>query len=630
MALTVASAHLCVVFVLACIAVAAGTRLLRRLGLSADGALEEAVYAAGLFFAVLQVMLLLLAEFGWLRRGVVIPMLCAVAVSAGTGWLQIGRVGAEFVRSLQRARKSILWMGIIALTTVCVLVDAFMAMAPLTGSDAMFYHFTAPMLEVGKTWQPIFWLSQSFYAGGGHALIQLGMTLGSDHISMGLIYLGGLLTAMSLFVIVRNLVGELWAWLAALIFFTTPMVFWQISTSGCPDIWIAFYTLLAVLAASRSGTQPDWKWLLLAGLFAGAAAGVKYTSWIIPASVALWCGLATRSFRRGAICAASSLPAGVLPLIRNAWWSGDPFFPFLTRWLTPSHFNAFSFNAILADLHSADSSRTLSGLLSYPLLFPLKGDAYGGFGRYWGPLVLAFVPLAVLVVRKNLISTATATVWAAILLANALTAQQPRYLLPVFPLAVALIISGVAHAIRRRWRAAQIAAVCSLCLFVAFGATSEVLYARNFIPVAVGLEPREVFLERMAPDYAKVAFINRSLAGQDGKVMVFFRYLYYLQVPFETGDPRVSWLVNPEKLSTQRELSQFLRQENIRWVVKAPDYPESLAQAFQGLEKQGYLRPISTADVSTSAGFRMYGEKVSIRVTLLQVCFGNLTRPCNS
>jgi len=66
-----------------------------------------------------------------------------------------------------------------------------MARAPLTGSDAMQYHFTIPMLELGKHFEPIFWISNSFFLGEGHLLISLGMALGSDRISLGLIYLGG-------------------------------------------------------------------------------------------------------------------------------------------------------------------------------------------------------------------------------------------------------------------------------------------------------------------------------------------------------------------------------------------------------------------------------------------------------
>ena len=67
------------------------------------------------------------------------------------------------------------------------------------------------------------------------------------------------------------------------------------------------------------------------------------------------------------------------------------------------------------------------------------------------------------------------------------------------------------------------------------------LYAKDFLPVAVGLESREAFLQRMAPDYQTASFVNATLAARQkeegGAVLVFFRHLYYLRVPFVNGDP---------------------------------------------------------------------------------------------
>lgn len=622
MALVATFGQLLIVCMLGCLALAFGTRMLRWLGISSDGgSLEEALYAVGLFFAILQALLFILALFGGLRQSVVMVVLGGTAVLAGKDWFQVGRLAGMLSRTIQRARQSPLMLAMVALVISCLVVDAFLAMAPLTGSDAMLYHFTAPLLEVGKRWEPIFWLAMSFYTGLGHTLIQLGMTLGSDRISTGLIYLAGVFTAGSLFVLVRRLTSERWAWVAALTFLLTPMVYWQMSTSGCPDMWMAFYATLAVLAIARALETGRKHWWFLAGFFAGGVAGVKYTAWIVPAVVVLYCIVVTRSLRQSATCGACSL-FGILPLVRNAWWSGDPFFPFLTRWTGPWRFNAYSLKAILEDLHPVDSSRTLLGLLKYPFLFPLKWDAYGGFGHYWGPIVLAFAPLLVFAVRKNPLSSAATAVWAAVLLANELTAQQPRYLLSIFPLALALVFVGAAEASRRGWRVVQLATIGSILAFLIFGVGSEAFYAKDFLPVAVGLEEREAFLERMAPDYPAVAFINHSLGGSDGRVMVFFRFAYYLRVPFENGDPRVSWLINPDKLSEPHSLLQFLRQENIRWVVKVPGYPEPLVPTFQALEQEGQLRPVASTEVLSFTNFRMYGQRARVKLVILEVLPG--------
>ena len=92
------------------------------------------------------------------------------------------------------------------ISTVAFLAfDALMSAAPVASSDAMMYHFAVPMLEAGKRWEPIFWLPFSFYTGQAHSLIQLGLTLHSEHLANGSIFLAGALSATSLFVLVRRL-----------------------------------------------------------------------------------------------------------------------------------------------------------------------------------------------------------------------------------------------------------------------------------------------------------------------------------------------------------------------------------------------------------------------------------------
>jgi Dolichyl-phosphate-mannose-protein mannosyltransferase/Protein of unknown function (DUF1420) len=618
MAIIGAFAHLFVVFLLACLGIAFGTRMLKSLGLDAEGNLEEALYAAGLFFASLQVIVFLLAVFGWLNPTVLLVVLSGEALLAGKAWLQVGRVGEALISSVRRARQSPTMLFLIVLSTVCMVADAFLAMAPLTGSDAMRYHFTAPMLEVGKRWEPVFWLSQSFYTGLGHALIQVGMTLGSDRISTGLIFVAGALTTGSLFVLTRRLACERWAWIAVLTFLVTPMVYWQMSTSGSPDIWMAFYTTLAVLAAAHGVQQTQYRWLSLAGFFAGAAAGVKYTGCVIPVALIACCLGATRSWKQAARCGLWSLPASLLPLVRNSFWTRDPFFPFLTPWLTPNHVNHHLLKAFEIATHPGGFHRSPTGLLAYPLALSLNGNAYG-VGHYFGPVVLAFAPLLILAVRKGFLSMASAVMWAVVLLSNDLTSQSARFLLPVFPLALALTLTGMAEASRRGWRIVVGGCYGTLVLALLFGLGSEAVYARDFLPVVVGLENREEFLQRMAPDYPLASFINRSMKGQEGKVMVFIQHTYYLKVPFLSGDPNSSWLMDPDQIAGSQALLDLLRQQDVRWIVKAPEYPAPLLRTFETLEHEGKLQPVATTEVDNYAGFRIYGQKVKVGAVILRV-----------
>jgi hypothetical protein len=221
--------------------------------------------------------------------------------------------------------------------------------------------------------------------------------------------------------------------------------------------------------------------------------------------------------------------------------------------------------------------------------------------------------------HKGGLAHAAAFVWGVVFLSIDLTSQSARFLLPVFPLALALIFVGVAEVFRRGWRVMQLACAGTLLLALLFGLGSETLYALDFLPVVVGLEKREAFLERMAHDYGIVSFINRSLEGRPGKVMVFFQPVYYLRIPFLTGDPMIAWPMDPDRLKGPQALLQLFRQQNVRWVVKAPDYPEPFAPALQTLEDEGKLRPKFSADSSSFDGYRICGERVPVHAVIMEV-----------
>jgi hypothetical protein len=302
MALVATLGHLCVVAFLACLAIAFGTRLLKWLGLATElGGLEEALYAAGLFFAALEVGLFALSRFGWLRQSVVLGVLGGAALLSGKGWLQLLDLARAVAGQVRAIRRSPMVLVVVILVLLSLATYALMAMAPLTSPDAMHYHFTVPMLGVGKPLAPMFWLANCLFVSQGHLLIALGLALGSDKLSLGLIYLGGVLTAAALFVLSRKLVSsERWAWVAVLAFVLTPMVYWQMSTSGSPDIWMAFYSTLVVLAAARGVQTGKRRWWSVAGFLAGAVAGAKYTGWAVPLMLVVCCLLALHSWRLAA------------------------------------------------------------------------------------------------------------------------------------------------------------------------------------------------------------------------------------------------------------------------------------------------------------------------------------------
>ncbi len=151
------------------------------------------------------------------------------------------------------------------------------------------------------------------------------------------------------------------------------------------------------------------------------------------------------------------------------------------------------------------------------------------------------------------------------------------------------------------------------------------VYARDFLPVVLGIDSEEAFLERMARDYRTVEFINRTLSSESssssgGSVMVFFGHSYYLRIPFVDGSPEYAWLMDPARYTDAGKLLAHLHEMNVHWVVKSPRYPKALAPAFSELEQEGKLAPISSTQVENLTGTgRIYGQRQQIQVVLLEV-----------
>ena len=600
------------------VAAAFGFRILRALNLLPESRLEGFLYAAAVSFSGLQVALFLLGMTIGVKRSLLVALLAALALAAGKGWRHLGetlRSLATFVRELRNTRGLLLLTVAIA---AVLLLDALQTLAPLTGSDALHYHFTGPLLDLGRKFAPHFDMAQSFETGQTHLLILAGLTLGSDHIALGLIFLGGVLAAGALFLLARQLMTLGWALAVVLVFLLTPLVFWQMTVAGAPDVWMAFYTTLAVLAAARGVASRHNRWFVLAGWLAGAAAGAKYTGWAIPAVLVLLIAAEARSLRPAVLAGVASLAAGIYPLLRNFLWTGDPFFPFFARWFAPETVNTYMLGVFQADTGMGTARGSLVHMLAYPFVVVLQGASYG-VGHYLGPLVLAFAPLLLLALRRTPLVRLTALLWLGVLVSNMLTSQMGRFLLPVLPLALALVFAGVARLEGKQFALARAGCRATLALFLLFAAGSYAIYAKDFLPVALGLESREAFLVRKAPDYRTADFVNRQMAGRDGKVMVFFRHVYYLRVPHVPADPDKSWRMDPDRYRTPQQLLDLFRQLGVRWVLKAPAYPEPVASAFAQLEAQGRFRAAASEEIEVLHGWRIGGTREPARAVLLQV-----------
>jgi len=210
-------------------------------------------------------------------------------------------------------------------------------------------------------------------------------------------------------------------------------------------------------------------------------------------------------------------------------------------------------------------------------------------------------------------------VWAAMFLSNQATVQMGRFLLPVYGIALAITFAGVESVSRIGRPLIRMACDASVVIFLLLGAAAFAAYGKDFLPVSVGLESREHFLAREAPNYQEISFANKELEGKPGVALVFFQHLYYLRTDFVVGDPGSNWDLYPEDYATPDAMLQWLRKYDVRWVLKPTEYPGTVNDVMLRLESDGILQPVASTHVEDFTGWRIDGEKVQVAMSILEV-----------
>jgi hypothetical protein len=616
MALIASLAALCGVALFAVVCTGLGHRALRTARLTIENDIERLLYSVAAGVIVFEAALAM-AEFVAPVRASVIVLLAAAFVFGVSDWKAILEAASRVARRIASGSRAEYFLA--ALVGGVLLLEGVAAMAPLTGSDALHYHFAEPLRTLRTGFHPDFFVTTSFLTGQGHLLILAGLALSSEKLAMGFLYLPGALTAVAAAFLARQWVSRPWAWLVALAFLLNPVVFWQISTAGVPDLWMTFFATAAVLLIARARDSTSAASATLCGVLAGGLAGAKYVGCVFAAALLVAYVWESRSLQRAALFIAGSLGVGIWPYLRNFVWTGDPVFPYALRWLAPSRVNAHAL-AYLIETTVVRGQRSIEALWRFPL-FAAVNRSNVGFWELFGPCCLLFLPLFIWKAKRTAYWRAALIVTMCSGLGIGLTSGMARYVLPVLPVALAAAFAGAAAIVAEGWKFARGIMAVSIAGFLLLGAGGFAIYARPALFAGAGLTSREDYLQQRAPDYAICEFVNRTLAGKgsEGNVLVFFRHVYPLQVPYLYGDPQDSWAIDPDRLATPEAWRDFLRQNRIRWILRAPEYPEDIAAPLEKLERDGVLTPFAREDVTTFEGMRILGIRKTMTASILQV-----------
>ena len=482
---------------------------------------------------------------GGLHTSVFVP---AFVVGAALGIVVAARELRTF--DVPRLRTWSWWeLALTVLVAAYVVLELLITCAPVSSADALYHHAAAPELyarthEFGE----LPWAWNSYQPYTVEMLILDGILLNDlEQGAFAPLLLGfGALAATA--GAAYRLFGRRAAVLAAAIFWAQPFTAW-IATSTFVEPATTLFVALAVWNLVEFTRSRSSAMLLLAGVFAGAAAGTKYYGAAAAVVVAVVGAVALRDRLTARIVAPAVGAALVVAApwyVKNAVLTGDPLYPFLRGGANEA--------AHQTVLDSADNYGHGTSPIDLAVLpFRLLGDAQAfDRGEFMSPLPLLFAPVALLVPKGRRAIALALVGCAAFVVMWFYGVQHARYLLPTLPVLAVLAAVGILTLASTGRLARWItAAVCAGAL--ASAAAITLVYSAQFVPVVLGRESRDTFLRQNTPYYEGLEWLNARAPTAGGVALDHILVLY-------ADAPAVAWTADAlPPGSGPAELRAFIR-----------------------------------------------------------------------
>jgi hypothetical protein len=399
----------------------------------------------------------------------------------------------------------------------------FQSLAPPTCQDALVYHLAVPARYVEEG--GFVKVPGNFYAhfpANVEMLFTFGLLLDGGGLAQWHHWLFGVAAAASVGALARALSPRAGGLLAAAVFATIPTTM-LIAGWAYVDLAVVYFVSVSTLAFLRWTENEEAGWLGLAAVFAGLAAGTKYTGGLQGILVAG--GVVVLGVRRhGAarkILARAGCAAAVVGILASPWWiktvieTGNPLYPFCFGVFGGQGWDAERAATLSAMLSEWGGSHGILATLLLPWRVTMSGEFFSqeNFDGLIGCAFLAGLPFCAVAVLRAPGGGGAAWFCLAHALFWVATTRQVRFLLPALAIASALLAAGLAGADIPRWsRAGALAVVkAALLVNVAFAVTH--FASHDPLRVVLGLEPEGHYLAREVPggDYAVFATIEKKL-----------------------------------------------------------------------------------------------------------------------
>jgi hypothetical protein len=265
------------------IAFGLGRKILKLLKIEGKSILESTIFALGLGFGSLSLMMfglgILKLYYTWVIYSVLVILSIFSFFEVKKVWKQKPKLPSP---KTEPTMFTIFFWGILGMAAVINLVGALI---PESFYDSLVFHLAVPSLykmNHGIRYIETIWISQ--FPQNMHMLYTMSLLLGTDILAKLIHWIMGIFVVLLVYTFGRKYFNYRVGLLAGAIFYTIPMVAMQSRVTGV-ELSLTFFDLLVIFALvnwfaiNRRDEKPKLVkdgWLIVAGIFSGLAMGVKY------------------------------------------------------------------------------------------------------------------------------------------------------------------------------------------------------------------------------------------------------------------------------------------------------------------------------------------------------------------
>jgi len=591
------------------ISVALGRKLLLLLRIKSSSTVESIVFSLALGFGCFSYLVLAIGLLKVLYPAVILTAIGIIGVIVIP---EIRNLYSEIVSIKKSSKNPCRSPGdfLLGFSMVCIGGMALVcALAPPTGMDwdGLAYHLAVPKLYLMH--HSIYYVPFTSHSNFPF-LTEMLYTIGLATHSAGVaklfhfaLYLG---SAAGIYSMGSRYSGSLAGKIAALIFMTVPVVFYEAGLAYA-DITMGFYILLAVYSMLNWQASGMRRWLVICALMCGFALGTKVLA-VVPifaicALIVVWrareCQTAD-GVRLALLVGIGGAIVGSVWYVKSFVYTGNPVYPFLYNIFGGKNWSVEAAKVYQAEQSSFGMGKGFSELLFLPWNLLTEGTKFtnkqnANVFAVIGPAFLGLIPVYVLRARFNKGVLQTGIVAGVFVLSWFVLMQHSRYLIAAVPLLCVIAGAGAELGISGgklgKWCVTGFVACVTICSIY----SGAMLAALNYEPV-FGMQTQPGFLSRMLDVYEAEKFINEN-TPQTARIVLFDEVRgFYLDRDYMWGNPNHHELIPWKSFKSGKEMVQWFRANGFTYVLwnrsfgTEQDYIRGTL--FPDAEKSGLMREV--------------------------------------